>query len=161
MTTLHFTQALKRLLYLSSLIALIQPVHAQDKNDAKTWWFTAGGFSYHFANRDQLNQTHPGIGVEYHWLHDIAFVAGTYKNSNYNWSQYLGANWMPLQLGRFKLGATAQVANKYNEANNGGAFVFAAPTLSLESRHVGANLYVIPTIANVTGAVAVQFKFSF
>jgi hypothetical protein len=147
-----------------ALLLALPSAHAQTvptKTETKPWWITVGGFSYHFANRDMLNQTHPGLGLEYHLSDELALVAGGYKNSNYHWSQYAGANWMPLQYGAFKLGATAQIANHYDQANNGGIFAFAAPTLSVTTHKVGVNVYVIPTIAKVTGAVAVQFKFQF
>jgi hypothetical protein len=126
------------------------------------WWVTPGAVSYHFENRDQFNQTHPGLGVEYHFDNTLAVVGGTYKNSNNLWSKYAGVNWTPqaLQWGIVKFGATAQVADNYKAARNGKPFAFAAPLIAFEGERFGANLYVIPTIRNVTGAVALQFKFA-
>jgi hypothetical protein len=135
----------------------------QNINSTSHWWITPGAVSYHYENRDQFNQTHPGFGIEYHPNNQWAFVAGTYKNSNYRWSDYGGVNWTPawLQFGLFKLGATAQVANNYPEARNGKPFAFAAPLIAVEGKHVGANIYIIPTVFDVTGAVALQLKFGF
>jgi hypothetical protein len=127
-----------------------------------SWWITPGAVSYHFKNRDQFNQTHPGFGVEYHFNNEWAVVGGTYKNSNNLWSKYGGVNWTPafLQLGPAKFGLTGQVANNYKAARDGKPFAFAAPLIAFEGERFGANLYIIPTIRNVTGAVALQFKFA-
>ncbi len=122
------------------------------------WWITVGGFSEHFDRQDTLNQSHPGIGVEYGFAPDWAVIAGTFKNSTYAYSQYAGVNWLPLEYSIFKLGLTAQISNHYRNLNNGAAFVFAAPMLSAQYSHVGANLYLIPSLSNVTGAVVLQFK---
>jgi hypothetical protein len=138
------------------------PAAAQLKADANRWWITPGAVSYHFENQDQFNQTHPGLGVEYHFLPDWALVGGTYKNSNSLWSKYIGVNWTPaaLRFGPARLGATAQIADNYKAARNGKPFAFAAPLIAFEGERFGANIYIIPTIRNVTGAVALQFKFA-
>jgi hypothetical protein len=140
-------------------LALATFATVSDAQEANPWWITPGALSYHFNNRDALNQVHPGLGVEYRISPDWALVGGTYKNSNYRWSQYVGANWLPLAFGSARLGVTAQVANHYNAAREGGPFPFAAPVIAIEGERFGANLYVIPTMRNVTGAVALQFKF--
>jgi hypothetical protein len=148
---------------LSALAAFLLPFAAvaqASQEPASRFWITPGAVSYHFKNRDQFNQTHPGLGIEYHFAPDWAVVGGTYKNSNSLWSKYGGVNWTPLRLGPLHLGATAQVANNYKAARDGKPFAFAAPVIALEGERFGANLYVIPTIRNVTGAVALQFKFA-
>ncbi|MGL4577081.1 MAG: hypothetical protein ACRCV9_20005 [Burkholderiaceae bacterium] len=138
------------------------PAAAQQPTEQKSWWITPGAVSYHFKNQDQFNQTHPGLGVEYHFQPDWAAVAGTYKNSNSLWSKYIGVNWTPaaLRLGPARFGATAQIADNYLAARNGKPFAFAAPLIAFEGDRFGANIYIIPTIRNVTGAVALQFKFA-
>jgi hypothetical protein len=88
-------------------------------------------------------------------------VAGTFKNSNYEWSQYAGVNWLPLEYSVFKFGLTAQISNHYRNINNGGIMVFAAPMISTQYGRYGANIYLIPPLSNVTAAVAVQFKMNF
>lgn len=130
-----------------------------DTTKANTLWITPGALSYHFKNRDSFNQVHPGLGIEYQLDPNWAVVGGTYKNSNDRWAQYVGTNWIPWQFGPLRMGATAQIANHYNQARNGKPFAFAAPMLTVEHRRMGANIYIIPTIRNVTGAVALQFKF--
>jgi hypothetical protein len=124
------------------------------------WWITVGGFSEHFDRQDRLNQTHQGLGVEYSFAPDWAAIAGTFKNSTYEWSQYAGVNWLPIEYSVFKLGLTAQISNHYRNLNNGAVFAFAAPMLSAQYEHFGANIYLIPSLANVTGAVVLQFKVS-
>ena len=152
------TQARSAILSLA-LVMLAAASARVDAADLSDWWITPGAVSYHVANRDHLNQIHPGLGVEYHFKPDWTLVGGTYKNSNYRWSEYFGANWTPLALGPAKIGLTAQVANHYNAAREGGPFLFAAPVISFEGSRFGANIYVIPTLRNVTGAVALQLKF--
>ncbi|MFM2397988.1 MAG: hypothetical protein RL341_145 [Pseudomonadota bacterium] len=143
-------------------LLLAAPAAAQQQPEVKSWWITPGAVSYHFKNQDQFNQTHPGLGVEYHFAPDWAAVGGTYKNSNNLWSKYVGVNWTPaaLRLGPARLGATAQIADNYKAARDGKPFAFAAPLIAFEGERFGANIYIIPTIRNVTGAVALQFKFA-
>jgi hypothetical protein len=122
------------------------------------WWITVGGFSQHFSKQDELNQSHPGIGAEYSFAPHWAAVAGTFKNSTYEWSQYAGVNWLPFEHAMFKLGASAQITNHYHKLNDGGIVPIIVPMMSMEYGRFGANLYVIPTLRNVTGSVAIQFK---
>jgi hypothetical protein len=140
------------------MCALFASAAQAQSTDKTEWWITPGALSYHFKNRDQFNQTHPGLGAEYHFASNWSAVGGTYKNSNYRWSQYVGVNWTPYVFGPVKFGATAQVANHYNQARDGKPFPFAAPLIAYEGERFGVNLYVIPTIRNVTGAAALQFK---
>jgi hypothetical protein len=155
------------LVLLSIAGACLNPACAQTASSAEAsstqWWITPGAVSYHFADRDQYNQTHPGLGLEYHSSNRWAFVGGTYKNSNSLWSKYGGVNWTPeaLHFGMAKLGVTVQVVDNYLNARNGKPFAFAAPVIAIEGKHAGVNLYVVPTIRNVDGAVALQFKFGF
>jgi hypothetical protein len=125
------------------------------------WWFTPGAVSRHFERQSEFNQTHPQFGLEYFWRPNTALIFGTYKNSNYLWSRYVGVNWTPLELGPIRLGATAQITNNYIAARDRKPFPFAAPMASFEYRRFGLNLYAVPTIRDVTGAVALQVKFRF
>jgi hypothetical protein len=125
------------------------------------WWFTPGAVSRHFERQSEFNQTHPQFGFEYFWRPNTALIFGTYKNSNYLWSRYVGVNWTPLELGPIRLGATAQITNNYIAARDRKPFPFAAPMASFEYRRFGLNLYAVPTIRDVTGAVALQVKFRF
>lgn len=129
--------------------------------EANPWWITVGGFSIHAERQGDLNQVNLGLGAEYDFAPKWAAVAGTFKNSNYEWSQYAGVNWLPLEYSVFKFGLTAQISNHYRNINNGGIMVFAAPMISTQYGRYGANIYLIPPLSNVTAAVAVQFKMNF
>jgi hypothetical protein len=146
----------------NSAWAQLAPQNSLGSKPQNRWWITPGAVSYHFENQDEFNQTHPGLGVEYLFAPEWAAVGGTYKNSNNLWSKYAGVNWTPqaLRFGPFKLGATAQVADNYKAARNGKPFAFAAPLIAVEGERFGANIYIIPTIRNVTGAVALQLKIA-
>lgn len=57
--------------------------------------------SYHTQAwaRDRLNQTNPGLGIEWRQSREMAVLVGAYRNSYDRTTTYALAQWMPLQLG--------------------------------------------------------------
>lgn len=123
-------------------------------------WLNVGGFSWHFEDRSDFNQTHPALGLEY-WLDDEwAIVAGRYKNSVNRKTNYFGAAYTPWSWHDLRFGLVLGVADGYPKLNKGKWFSMLTPIVTYENGRFGANLIIIPTISeSVKGAVAVQFKF--
>ena len=87
-------------------------------------------------------------------------TAGTFRNSNYHQSNYLGIYWQPLAIGPVNIGLVTGFFNGYQNNNNGGFFPAILPAFTIEGKWVGVNLIVIPTIGDrVSGALSLQFKF--
>jgi hypothetical protein len=121
-------------------------------------WVNLGGFSRHFASDKGYNENNLGLGLEYRNSPEIAYMAGAYYNSVYKTTSYAAVNWQPWQLGPVKLGAALGVMNGYPSLANGGSFFAALPLATVEGRHFGINVGVIPSMGKVDGAVIIQFK---
>lgn len=139
-----------------SMLCLSNETYAAETDQC---WLSFGGLSQHFSKQDELNQTNYGLGVEYRYAPDWYLVGGTFKNSTYQWSQYVGANWLPLEYSGFKFGVSGQLTNNYRNLNNGGIVPLIIPMMSMQYQRFGANVYLIPTLRNVTGSIAIQFKY--
>ncbi len=66
---------------------------------------TSTGFTYNNAN--------PGIGLGVDLDNNVSVGVGVYRNSFYKTTAYVEAEWVPLHLGRFGLGAGAGLATGY------------------------------------------------
>ena len=123
-------------------------------------WINVGGISHHFEDRDQFNQNHPGLGVEYRFNDAWSVMAGQYKNSVSEKSKYITASYTPWSIGQFRFGVAFGAADGYPGLNEGKVFAVLTPLVTYESRYFGLNLLIIPTVgSSVTGALALQFKF--
>lgn len=123
-------------------------------------WVNVGGFSWHFEDRADFNQTHPATGLEYRINDEWAILAGRYKNSVNQKTRYLGAAYTPWSWHDFRFGLALGAADGYPALNKGKWFSMLTPVVMYENGRFGANLVVIPTISeSVKGALAVQFKF--
>jgi hypothetical protein len=123
-------------------------------------WINPGLITYHFDQNKNLNALNYGIGIEYQFSNVSSITAGTFRNSNYETSNYIGMYWQPFLLGPIKLGIVAGGFNGYSSNNNGGWFPAILPALTLENNWIGLNLLIIPTIPNhVAGSFSFQMKF--
>lgn len=126
------------------------------------FWRNSGGKSKHFENASRFNQDNVGYGIEFQADSTRYLVLGEYRNSVHKHTRYIGGAWMPVQYGAFKLGAIAGMADGYPKMRNGGMFPIVLPVLSVESKNVGANFVVMPSVAGkVSGCVALQIKFRY
>ncbi len=130
-------------------------------------WISLGGVSYHLQRANEFNQTNLGIGVEWPvqapWTYETRIAFGGFKNSENQRSLYAGAFIFPLSSasGQFKAGALLGMIDGYKGANTGGFFPLAVPTISYETGHIGANLFLIPPVSTIPPTLAVQLKFRF
>lgn len=126
------------------------------------FWVNLGGMSQHFENASRFNQQNFGFGIEYQVDPRRYLVLGGYHNSVRKETRYVGGAWMPLAVGPVKLGVIAGVADGYPKMRNGGFFPIALPVVSVETKHVGANFVIMPSVADkVSGCVALQLKYRF
>ncbi len=126
------------------------------------FWRNSGGKSQHFENASRFNQDNAGYGIEFQADSTRYLVLGEYRNSVHKHTRYIGGAWMPVQYGAFKFGAIAGLADGYPKMRNGGMFPIVLPVLSVESKNVGANFVVMPSVAGkVSGCVALQIKFRY
>jgi hypothetical protein len=122
-------------------------------------WLNPGLYSYHFDRGRDFNSANYGFGAEYKFSSVASLTAGTYRNSYYDQSNYIGAYWQPLAFGPLNLGLVAGAFNGYSNTHNGGWFPAVLPAITLEGDLVGINLLVIPTISNrVAGSISLQLK---
>jgi hypothetical protein len=126
-------------------------------------WLNPGIYSQHFDSSKGLRNNNIGFGAEVLLAKDHLLMAGSYINSNRARTHYGAYEWRPLhwQLAGFNIGAGIAVGafDGYPNYRNGAWFVAPLPLLYIEGKTFGANITVIPTVANrFDGAIAVQVK---
>jgi hypothetical protein len=135
-------------------IEVIDPVEKSEL------WINPGLLSYHFDQSKNFNAVNYGFGGEYKFSSVASFTAGTFRNSNYHQSNYIGAYWQPIAIGPVKIGMVAGGFNGYSSNNNGGWFPAVLPAFTVEGGRVGFNVILIPTIGDrVSGSLSLQLKF--
>ena len=148
----------------AAAMAFAAPARAGDARQSPAVWINPGLYAYHFARDKGLRNRNFGFGVEVQTSPRYGFLAGSYSNSNGARSHYAGALWRPLEWRtasglRIAAGVALAAIDGYPNYRNGGWFVAPLPLLSIEGRRLGANIALIPTIANrFDGALADQLK---
>lgn len=150
---------------LPSLLAgacLLLPALACAQADISQVWINPGFYSLHFDRNKGLEDFNPGIGIE--WPIDKTFsaTAGRFRNSDREYSNYIGLYVMPFEFHGVKLGAVVGGFDGYQMTNNGGWFPALIPTAAIEGKHWGLNVAIIPSIKNkLYGAISFQLKYRF
>lgn len=126
-------------------------------------WINPGIYAHHFDSGKGLRNNNVGFGAEVLLARDHVLMGGSYINSNRARTRYAAYEWRPLHWQVAGVGISAGIAvgawDGYPNYRNGAWFVAPLPMLSIEGRTFGANLSLIPTVANrFDGALAVQFK---
>lgn len=136
------------------------PIDVIDPTGKNEIWLNPGLLSYHFDQGRNYNAVNYGFGAEYKFSSVASLTAGTFRNSNYHQSNYIGAYWQPISIGPVNIGVVAGSFNGYSSNNNGGWFPAVLPAFTVEGKWVGLNLIVIPTIGDrVSGSLSFQLKF--
>lgn len=126
-------------------------------------WLNPGIYSQHFDSDKGLRNNNIGFGAEVLLNSDHGLMAGSFINSNRTRTRYAAYQWRPLHW-RFSAvdvsaGIAAGAFDGYPNYRNGGWFVVPLPMLAIEGKTFGANISLIPTVANrFDGALAVQVK---
>jgi hypothetical protein len=126
-------------------------------------WLNPGIYSHHFDSGKGLRNNNIGFGAEVRLASDHALMMGTFINSNSRRSHYATYQWRPLHWQWAGLDIGAGIAaggfDGYPNYRNGGWFLAPLPMLTVEGKTFGANISVIPTVANrFDGAIAIQLK---
>ena len=126
-------------------------------------WINPGIYSQHFDSSKGLRNNNIGLGAELLLARDHLLMGGSFINSNRARTRYAAYEWRPLhwQFAGFNIGAGIAVGafDGYPNYRNGAWFVAPLPMLAIEGKTFGANISLIPTVANrFDGALAVQIK---
>ena len=157
----------KRACTTSVLCAAVYAAAAQaEATPAPTWpqvWLNPGIYSQHFDSGKGLRNNNIGFGAEVMLTNDHVLMAGSFINSNRARTRFAAYEWRPLhwQFSGVDVGAGIVVGafDGYPNYRQGAWFVAPMPMLSIEGRRLGANISLIPTVANrFDGALAVQVK---
>jgi hypothetical protein len=141
---------------------LLLPGLALAQVDISQVWINPGFYSLHFDRNKGLEDANPGIGIE--WPIDKTFsaTAGRFRNSDRDYSNYIGLYVMPFEFHGVKLGAVVGGFDGYQMTNNGGWFPALIPTAAIEGKHWGLNIAIIPSIKDkLYGAISFQLKYRF
>jgi hypothetical protein len=122
-------------------------------------WLNPGLLSYHFDQNRNFNALNYGFGGEYKFSSVASLTAGTFRNSYYRQSNYIGAYWQPISIGPVHIGIVAGGFNGYLSNNNGGWFPAVLPAFAVEGKVIGFNVILIPSIADrLSGSLSLQLK---
>ena len=129
-------------------------------------WLVLGGLAYHSCRTCGFRESNPGLALQWQspWFEDLSglentrLTAGAYINSNDRNSVYAGAQWLPYSYGPVKLGLQAVLITGYKEAVITPVLL---PLVSVETQHVGVDLYAVPKMAKVSAALFATFKVRF
>jgi hypothetical protein len=143
----------------ASWAASYGPVDVIDPIEKSELWLNPGLYSYHFDQNRNFNSVNYGFGAEYRFSSVASLTVGSYRNSYYHPSAYIGAYWQPIAAGPVNIGVVAGAFNGYANTNNGGWFPAVLPALTIEGDLLGINLIYIPTVPNrVSGSLSLQLK---
>ncbi|MFA5914512.1 MAG: hypothetical protein WC830_13240 [Burkholderiales bacterium] len=150
------------LLCAAAYAAAAQAGAAQEESWPQVW-LNPGIYSQHFDSSKGLRNNNIGFGAEARLASDHVVMAGSFINSNRARTHFAGYEWRPLHW-RFSgvdvgAGIVVGAFDGYPNYRNGAWFVAPLPMLSVEGKTLGANIALIPTVANrFDGALAVQLK---
>ena len=139
------------------------PEESKPKESTPQIWINPGIYSYHFDTSKDLRNNNIGFGVEAVLVPDHVLMAGTFINSNDAHTRFAGYEWRPLHWNYSGVDISAGIVvgafDGYPNYRNGAWFAAPLPMLSIEGKRFGANLALIPTVANrFDGALAIQVK---
>jgi hypothetical protein len=139
--------------------AAANPFDTVEAAPLRELWLNPGFYSYHFQRDKGLNDSNPGLGAEYRFSTVASVTAGRFYNSDRAYSNYAGVYYQPFALGPVRIGAVAGGFSGYPKMRDGGWFLAAIPTLSVEYQRVGVNVAIVPTYKDrLYGAISVQLK---
>lgn len=125
-------------------------------------WINPGVYTQHFDSSKGLRNDNVGFGAEVVLAPDHALMGGSFVNSNRARTHYAAYQWRPFhwQIAGVNIGAgIALGAFDGYPYRNGAWFLAPLPLLAVEGKTFGANISMIPTVANrFDGAIAIQVK---
>jgi hypothetical protein len=129
-------------------------------------WLIVGGIARHTCRTCGFRESNPGVAVQWKspWFEELTglqntrLTAGGYINSNNRNSVYAGAQWLPYAYGPVKLGLQGVVITGYLKQSVTPTLL---PVVTLETRYLGADLFLVPKLADVSAAAFLTFKVRF
>jgi hypothetical protein len=136
------------------------------ENTIENPWIIVGGIARHTCRTCGFRESNPGIAVQWKspWFEELTglentrLTAGAYINSNNRNSVYAGAQWLPWSYGPVKLGLQGVIITGYLKQSVTPTLL---PVVTFETQHVGADLFFVPKLAEVSAAAFVTFKVRF
>ena len=102
------------------------------------------------------------MGFEYALDDAWGVTTGRFVNSDNAYSNYVGTFYQPWRVSNIKLGVVGGMFNGYPKAFDGGWFPVVLPLVSMESRHWGMNVILVPPLKDrLYGSVSFQLKYRF
>ena len=142
--------------------SLLVPALASAQVDVSQVWINPGFYSLHFDRNKGLEDANPGIGIEWPIDKTFSVTAGRFRNSDRDYSNYIGLYVMPFEFHGVKLGAVVGGFDGYQMTNNGGWFPALIPTAAIEGKNWGLNIAVIPSLKDrLYGGISFQLKYRF
>ena len=145
----------------------------QEKKVDNSTWIILGGVSRHTCRDCGFRESNPGLALQWssEWLNnkfsytgndEWRMSAGTYVNSNNRHSLYVAALWQPLEYKSddvtLKTGVQVAVISNYLKQAITPTLL---PAISIETKHVGADIFLVPKFPSVSAAVLMSFKVRF
>ena len=117
-------------------------------------------FSYHFEDKEKLNNDNYGIGLQFDLKKNLSFNLGQFKNSNYRNSNYLTSSYYFHTVSDFKFGVLIGGFDGYPNENSGNFFLAALPVINYKQKYFRLNISYVPKISNnLKSAAMVQILF--
>jgi hypothetical protein len=165
LTTLFTANSIAQQAENTSAIAKIKSENAFFSTQESPW-LVLGGLAYHSCRTCGFREDNPGLALQWQspWFEELTglkntlLTAGGYINSNNRNSVYAGAQWLPYSYGPVKLGLQAVLISGYKEAVITPVLL---PLVSVETQHIGLDVYAVPKLAKVSAALFATFKVRF
>jgi len=117
-------------------------------------------FSYHFEDKEKLNNDNYGIGLQFDLKKKLSINLGQFKNSDYRNSNYLTSSYYFVSVSDYKLGVLIGGFDGYPNENNGNFFLAALPVINYKKKYFQLNFSYVPKINNhLKSAAMVQILF--
>jgi hypothetical protein len=147
-------------LVLVSLASNAKTISMVEPKPVSELWLNLGEYSYHFDRDKGLNNWNLGLGGEYRYSTVSSIMIGGFNNSDRYTSHYVAWHWQPLGWGPVRFGVVAGAIDGYPNMLDGGWFLAIIPTVGIEYKNIGANLFLVPSYQNrLYGAISLQLKF--
>ena len=145
----------------------------QEKKIDDSTWIILGGVSRHTCRDCGFRESNPGLALQWRadWLNskfsytgndEWRISTGAYINSNNRNSLYVAALWQPLEYKSddvtLKTGVQVAVISNYLKQAITPTLL---PAISIETKHVGADIFLVPKFPSVSAAVLMSFKVRF
>lgn len=105
---------------------------------------------------DKWNQVNPGIGLQYNLSKDFSIQAGFYKNSEYNTTKHLIAQYQPFHITNTSFGAFIGPGTGYSVSK-----VIGGLMLQHELDNLVLGVRYIPKISSKQGSAAFGFEVGY